>query len=61
MDAHNGMGMVASYKMMEMLIEKAKTYGVAVGSVFNSTHYGTVFDLSFNRDKVCIARSLLLG
>ena len=40
MDAHNGMGMVASHKMMEMLIEKAKTYGVAVGSVFNSTHYG---------------------
>lgn len=25
MDAHDGMGMVASYKMMEMLIEKAKT------------------------------------
>ena len=40
MDAHNGMGMVASYKMMEMLIEKAKTYGIACGSIFNSTHYG---------------------
>ncbi len=40
MDAHNGMGMVASYKMMEMLIEKAKKYGMAGGTIFNSTHYG---------------------
>ncbi len=40
MDANNGMGMVASYKMMEMLIEKAKTYGVACGTITNSTHYG---------------------
>ena len=40
MDAHNGMGMVASYKMMEMLIEKAKIYGMAGGTIFNSTHYG---------------------
>lgn len=40
MDAHNGMGMVASYKMMELLIQKAKTYGMAGGTIFNSTHYG---------------------
>lgn len=40
MDAHDGMGMVASYKMMEMLIEKARTYGMAGGAVCNSTHYG---------------------
>lgn len=40
MDAHDGMGMVASYKMMEMLIEKAKIYGMAGGTIFNSTHYG---------------------
>ena len=40
MDAHNGMGMVASYKMMELLIEKAKIYGMAGGTIFNSTHYG---------------------
>ena len=40
MDANNGMGMVASYHMMEMLIEKAKQYGMAGGAVFNSTHYG---------------------
>ncbi len=40
MDANNGMGMVASYRMMEMLIEKAKIYGLAAGTVMNSTHYG---------------------
>ena len=40
MDAHDGMGMVASHKMMEMLIEKAKKYGMAGGSIRNSTHYG---------------------
>ena len=40
MDAHDGMGMVASHKMMEMLIEKAKTYGMAGGAIKNSTHYG---------------------
>lgn len=40
MDANNGMGMVASYRMMEMLIEKAKNYGMAGGAICNSTHYG---------------------
>ncbi len=40
MDANNGMGMVASYHMMEMLIEKARTCGVACGTIMNSTHYG---------------------
>ena len=39
-DAHDGMGMVASYRMMEKLIEKAKTYGMAGGAIRNSTHYG---------------------
>ena len=39
-DAHDGMGMVASHKMMKMLIEKAKTYGMAGGAIYNSTHYG---------------------
>lgn len=39
-DAHNGMGMVASHKMMEMLIEKAGKYGMAGGAIYNSTHYG---------------------
>lgn len=40
MDAHDGMGMVASHKMMEMLIEKASKYGMAGGTIMNSTHYG---------------------
>ncbi len=40
MDAHNGMGMVASHKMMEMLIKKAKENGMAGGAIRNSTHYG---------------------
>lgn len=40
MDAHDGMGMVASHRMMELLIRKAKEYGMAGGAVYNSTHYG---------------------
>ena len=40
MDAHDGMGMVASYRMMEKLIDKAKKYGMAGGAIRNSTHYG---------------------
>lgn len=39
-DAHDGMGMVASYKVMQKLLEKAKTYGMAGGAIRNSTHYG---------------------
>lgn len=39
-DAHDGMGMVASHKAMEMIIEKAKTYGMAMAAIRNSTHYG---------------------
>ncbi len=40
MDAHDGMGMVASHRMMEMLMEKAEKYGMAGGAIRNSTHYG---------------------
>ena len=40
MDAHNGMGMVASYRMMEALIQKARVFGMAGGAICNSTHYG---------------------
>lgn len=40
MDAHDGIGMVASYHMMKKLVEKAKTYGMAGGAIRNSTHYG---------------------
>ncbi len=39
-DAHDGMGMVASYKVMKMLIDKAKKYGMAMGAIRNSSHYG---------------------
>ena len=40
MDAHDGMGMVASHKAMEMAIDKAKKYGMAMIAIRNSTHYG---------------------
>lgn len=40
MDAHDGMGMVASHRMMELLLEKAKAHGMAGGAIRNSTHYG---------------------
>ncbi|SEG31650.1 Malate/lactate/ureidoglycolate dehydrogenase, LDH2 family [Eubacterium ruminantium] len=40
MDAHDGMGMVASYHMMKKLIEKARVCGMAGGAIRNSTHYG---------------------
>lgn len=39
-DAHDGMGMVASYRVMERLIKKAKEHGMAGGAIRNSTHYG---------------------
>lgn len=39
-DAHDGMGMVASHKAMKAIIEKAKTYGMGMAVVRNSTHYG---------------------
>jgi len=40
LDAHDGMGMVASHKAMTMAIEKAKKYGTAMITVRNSSHYG---------------------
>ncbi|WP_300347157.1 Ldh family oxidoreductase [uncultured Oscillibacter sp.] len=40
MDENAGMGMVASYRMMERLLEKAKACGMAGGAIRNSTHYG---------------------
>ncbi|MEG2859630.1 MAG: Ldh family oxidoreductase [Clostridia bacterium] len=40
LDAHDGMGMVASHKAMEMAIEKATKYGLSMIAVRNSTHYG---------------------
>ncbi len=40
LDAHDGMGMVASFKAMTMAIGKAKSYGLSMVAVRNSTHYG---------------------
>lgn len=40
LDANDGMGMVVSHKAMELAIEKAKTYGMGMVAVRNSTHYG---------------------
>lgn len=40
LDAQDGMGMVASYRAMEMAITKARQCGVSFVTVRNSTHYG---------------------
>ena len=40
LDANNGMGHVVSKKAMEICIEKAKTYGMGMVAVRNSSHYG---------------------
>ncbi len=39
-DAHNGMGMVASARAMNAIIEKARKYGMGMAAVRNSTHFG---------------------
>ncbi len=39
-DAHDGMGMVASYRAMQTAIDKAKQYGLGMTAVRNSSHYG---------------------
>lgn len=39
-DAKNGIGMVSSYKAMELACEKAKKTGIAIVTVKNSTHFG---------------------
>jgi len=39
-DGHNGMGHVIGKRSMAMAIEKAKTYGLGMVAVRNSTHYG---------------------
>lgn len=39
-DAHDGMGMVASYRAMTSIIKKAKTYGMGMAAIRNSSHYG---------------------
>lgn len=39
-DAHDGMGQVASHHSMQIAIEKAKEYGMGMVAVRNSAHYG---------------------
>jgi len=39
-DGHDGMGMVISFKAMNMAVKKAKSYGMGMVAVRNSTHYG---------------------
>ena len=39
-DGKNGMGHVISYNSMKMAIDKAKTFGMGMVTVRNSTHYG---------------------
>jgi LDH2 family malate/lactate/ureidoglycolate dehydrogenase len=39
-DGHDGMGQVIGVRSMRMAIEKAKTYGLGMVVVRNSTHYG---------------------
>jgi L-2-hydroxycarboxylate dehydrogenase (NAD+) len=39
-DGHNGLGHVISKKAMQMAIDKAKTYGLGMVAVRNSTHFG---------------------
>ncbi len=39
-DAHDGMGMVASYKAMNSIIEKAEKYGMGMAVIRNSSHFG---------------------
>ncbi len=39
-DGHNGMGMVVARRSMEMAMEKARTCGLGMVAVRNSTHYG---------------------
>ncbi|HDQ15355.1 MAG TPA: Ldh family oxidoreductase, partial [Sediminispirochaeta sp.] len=39
-DGHNGMGHVIGKKSMQMAIDKAKSYGLGMVAVRNTTHYG---------------------
>lgn len=39
-DGHHGMGQVISFRAMKMAVDKAKSYGLGMVAVRNSTHYG---------------------
>ena len=56
-DAHDGMGMVASHRMMTELIKKAKTYGMSMGAIRNSSHFGIAgywATMATKADLICI-------
>ncbi len=40
LDANNGMGHVASYRAMNIAIQKAKEFGMGMSAVTNSSHFG---------------------
>lgn len=40
LDGHNGMGHVIAKQAMQMAIDKARSYGLGMVTVRNSTHYG---------------------
>jgi L-2-hydroxycarboxylate dehydrogenase (NAD+) len=40
LDGHNGMGHVVGVRAMNLAIEKARTFGMGMVAVRNSTHYG---------------------
>jgi len=57
-DAHDGMGQVASHHSMRLAIEKAKKYGMGMVAVRNSTHYGTAgYYTEMAADAGCIGMS----
>jgi L-2-hydroxycarboxylate dehydrogenase (NAD+) len=39
-DGHDGMGMIVGWRSMQLAIDKAKKYGLAMVAARNSTHYG---------------------
>ena len=56
-DAHDGMGMVASHKAMTSLIEKARKYGMSMAAIRNSSHYGIAgywASMATNENMICI-------
>ena len=56
-DAHDGLGMVASHRMMTELIKKAKTCGMSMGAIRNSSHFGIAgywATMATKEDLVCI-------
>ena len=48
-DAHWGFGRVQAGKVMEMLIERAKSNGIGVGTILQSAHIGRLGEDSHSR------------